>query len=287
MLGRRRNRAIIETWQALYGGTGTGEAYVLHRTRPGGRHDALCVVLAPAGGGISSAVYLADMSDPSLAELLAVVRSGTRGHARRVPLAQARLAVARAVLATRIRGRSVPAALEQGADACGLEHTLATVSDVYACPACGSPLPGELQLALARGQAGGYCAVLCRGCLPDGPVTFEPLPLNLVRAQLMLDAGEPLRAMEIASAADDLATVDVERVRGWAQLLLGNATQAVIHLRRALTADPTDQPTRALLIRASAELEIVAAAQPVERATRPRMERPAAPPVAQVAAARA
>jgi hypothetical protein len=182
-----------------------------------------------------------------------------------VDVAVAREVIARAILATRLAGRREPPQLHDAGELLpNLDHALSRVTDLYVCPGCGQGLPGGAQIALARGRLTG--PVSCERCDVAGAQAAAGRAGHVERwiavAQLMLDAGEPRRALALTARAEhDGATGPVlDRLRGWAHLALSNPTQAAAYLRRALEREPWELRTRTLLIIAEAQASLVSCA---------------------------
>jgi len=174
--------------------------------------------------------------------------------------------VARALLLDRIGAYTTPLAqaslirwIEPWDDA------LSLVEDLFSCASCGQGLPGEIQLALSRGNLSALGTIECASCDGHGMVSGSGLASiegSVALAHMMLQAGEPRRALELVVAAE---TAGVHRtalfgLRGAAHLAMSNPVQAAVYLRYALRQDPRDLQARALLVEAEARCGLIASA---------------------------
>ena len=185
-----------------------------------------------------------------------------------LPLAEARLLLGRAILATRVAGRELPPQIALTRLYGGtLAQLLAGLQDVYACTRCLAPLELVVQLELARSARRTQAAELpCQACGAASRTRLSDAPGWVMRAQLMLSASRPLEALRVAREAARTGAREsvVARVCAAAQLALGNATQAAMQLRFVLSKVPSDEGAWAMLREAEARcaLMVVAAEDP-------------------------
>ncbi|MEC9072893.1 MAG: hypothetical protein VX938_10955, partial [Myxococcota bacterium] len=194
------------------------------------------------------------------------LRDTCDGEATPRAIQDSRQRLTRALLLDRIGAYTTPVA--QGALIRWVEpwdEALALIDDLYVCASCDQGLPGEIQLALSQGALSTMGQIRCAACEPSGMVAvadLEPVSRPLACAQLMLQAGEPRRTLELVVAAESSG---VERaalygLRGAAHLALSNPVQAAVYLRYALRRDPRDLQSRALLVEAEARCGLIASA---------------------------
>jgi len=248
--------------------SGAHTIIVLEGVRPDGRWEALTAVVAPSGPGFE-ALHRASGLDGDARE--ALLEAATPSGVLLAPwnVEAARLALARAFLATRIAERTLPA-WTQAADALAgdLEGAARKVEDVYCCAHCDAPLAPRLQRALARAHGRAGAVLGCPACCGGEAAPVDPTEAALAHAWLAWSAGDPRRALVYAARAEGrrAAAAEVDAVRGAALLALANPVEATPHLRRAADAEPGDERLHGLLIDALARAGYLAtAAVEVER----------------------
>lgn len=220
-------------------------------------YDVYTAVVERQGRGIIAASPLIGIHKHELHDLMAVLHDEAAARTDRfvtgVTVEAAGLVLAQAVLQSRVCGRAVPHSVWTHTELLGdMAAFLDEVDDAYSCIACGEGLEGGSQLAIADGSLEG--PVLCDSCRGPEMATLRPftrfVPLWIARAQLMLAAGLPRRAMVVAHYAQEAGASGpaLSRIRGWAQLMLGNPAVAERHLGAAVAAVPEEPRTRLMLI---------------------------------------
>jgi hypothetical protein len=217
-----------------------------------GRVDLFSAVVEPQGRGLTYADLARGLDRRELHELREIVAGTLAAALRPSSLAETRKLLVRGVLAARLAGAGESRAMAQARDLTG-DLDIPEIFDVYGCSSCDRPLDTDAQLGLASGRPAPR-PLQCAHC-QGHPVALATPPW-LARAELMLRAAEPLKALRLAAAAerqDAARPVDLARVRGWAAIALGNPAQAVRHLGRAVELEPMDVTTRWMLLSARAE----------------------------------
>lgn len=152
-----------------------------------------------------------------------------------VPTEVARLRLSRAILASRIGGRAVPAWLSQRADLVGdPTDPTSRIDDIYLCFACDNPLPVHEQLARTAQLGRAERPPVCPACRGEASAASCDGDLWLGRGWLMVAAGLPRRALVCAARAEASHTRPerLDTLRGAALLALGD-DRAAAHLARA------------------------------------------------------
>lgn len=190
-----------------------------------------------------------------------------------LPLELARIRLSRAILATRIGGREVPAWLSARAELVALigdpTDPSSRIDDVYLCFACDAPLPIAEQLARAarlgplhappshqptpdlgrrdpqaRRSTGAHARPpVCPSCRGEAQGESAEGEVWLGRAWLMVAARLPRRALVCAARAEGakVPPARLHAIRGAALLALGDPLAARSHLARA-SAVPDPDP---------------------------------------------
>jgi len=226
------------------------------------RYDVYTAVIELQGRGIIAAAPLMAMHKHELHDLLLVLEEEASNrydrHVGSLDHDGAARVIAQAALQSRIAGRVVPDSVFRTPELLGdIAGVMSALDDAFNCPSCGEGLPGGSQLALAEGTLNG--PIECDACRGAELATLRPysrfVPLWIARAQLMLAGGLPRKALIIAHQAEQAGAegTALARIRGWAQLMLGNATQAQYHLQDAVAAIPNEPRTRLMLILARAQ----------------------------------
>lgn len=228
-------------WTARIATARPNQAILFERPLPGGGHAVLTALVDRRTGELVL-----------VGEALGLVRSEVdelRMHARGdgdlepIPLELARLRMARAVLASRVAGRPVPAWLMARADLVGDPcHPSSRIDDLYLCTTCDAPLPPAEQLAFAY-REGARRDLRCPGCRgEDGPRASDAAAWQ-DRAWLMLAADLPHRTLVCAARAEAarLPHDRLDIVRGLAYLRLEQGAQALHHLERAAASGEPDR----------------------------------------------
>ncbi|MGM0578714.1 MAG: tetratricopeptide repeat protein [Myxococcota bacterium] len=246
----------------------TRDVIVLRRPRGEGVWEALSVVAERgAPRGIVAAHVSRDLDAAGVRNLLRTIRSASEGHAEPMPVEVARERIARALLVDRIAGRPEPHALRGETPWMGRwEQALASVRDLFQCADCGTGLPGGWQIALARGKVAVRGALRCACCarttVPTELANAPDLSRSLAMAQLLMDVGEPRRALVLVARAEahGAPAGRVAAIRGASHLALGNAVQAAVYLRLAVRHDDGDLLARTRLVEAEARCGLVVSA---------------------------
>ncbi len=234
------------------------------------RYDVFTAVIERQRRGIVAAAPMMSMHKHELHDLLLVLDEEASERPDRyvgeLSKDGAARVLAQAAIQSRIAGRIVPEMVFRTPALLGdIAAVMNSLDDAFHCPSCGEGLEGGSQLALAEGSLQG--PIECDECRGPELATLRPysrfVPLWIARAQLMLSAGLPRRAMVIAHRAeqDGADGPALPRIRGWALLMLGNAMQAQFHLGEAVAATPREPRSRLMLIlaRAQAALAVDAA----------------------------
>ncbi|MCC6624075.1 MAG: hypothetical protein IT385_22660 [Deltaproteobacteria bacterium] len=212
------------------------ESLLFEQSRPDGA-VVLSAIIDRRTGELAFVGEATALSAAEVEELRGHARGGTEGLLP-LDLGPARLRLARAILASRIAGRAVPAWLMEHAELVGDPcHPSSRVDDVYLCGSCDAPLPADEQLALAHRAASAreVAAPRCPTCRGELARALPAPEVWLARAWLMMAADLPHRALVCAARAEATRAPQsrLDIVRGLAHLRLEQGPQALAHFARA------------------------------------------------------
>lgn len=230
------------------------------------RFDVLLVVLArQSRQGILSFQLERNLERRGLDRIHRVAIEETGGQAAFVDATQAAVWIARALLIERLTSPSAQRLPEDVLAWLGPWHRImSSIGDLYTCATCTHGLPGGWQLALSRGRLRNPGAIRCRRC-GGNPKRYDlaavpEVPRHAAAARLLVEAGEPRRALALAALAvsQGVPPVLISGLRGEAYLAMSNPVQAAVELERAVELEPDNLRLRALKVEADARCGLVA-----------------------------